>query len=155
MSLGTLTQPRQRLFTVRLFHAYLWLVMAGLLVQGSGSLVFDLFPALAANLPVPLTTLMNGNQPHAVLHIVWGIIGLFSLAAYQTHAAYLRLGWVFGVFYTLLGFLGIIAYHPFGMRLELPENAFHLTVGPLMLLLAFLAWRSRAHPLHAFKGAHE
>ncbi len=155
MSLGTFAQNRRTINTVWLFHAYLWLVMAGLLIQGTGSLVFDLNPALATNLPVPLTTLMNGNPPHAVLHIVWGIIGLFILSVYRKDAAYLCLGWVFGVFYTLLGFLGIIVYHPFGMRLDLPENAFHLTVGPLMLLLAFLAWRSAAHPLRAFKGFRE
>ena len=31
-----------------------------------------------------------------------------------------------------------------GMRLELQENVFHLTVGPLMLLLTWLAWRRPA-----------
>ncbi len=54
-----------------------------------------------------------------------------------------ELGLVFGVFYTALGFAGIAVHDPFGMRLLFPENTFHLTVGPLMLLLTWLAWRER------------
>lgn len=125
---------------------YLWLVMAGLLLQGSGSLLLDQRPDVQAATPLLLATVMNGNPPHAVLHIVWGIAGLAVLALFRTPAAHLRLGLVFGLFYTALGFLGIGVHDPFGMRLMLPENVFHLTVGPLMLLLTWLAWRARPEP---------
>jgi hypothetical protein len=141
MSAETLAHADREARTVRIFHAYLWIVMAGLLAQGSGSLLLRLAPALEKVTPLPLATLMNGNLPHAVLHIAWGAAGLLILAIFRSSAAYLRLGWVFGVFYTLLGFLGIAVYNPFGLRLAWPENTFHLTVGPLMLLLAYLAWR--------------
>lgn len=126
-----------------LLHVYLWLVMGGLLLQGAGSLLLDLRPDVQAATPWPLATVMNGNPPHAWLHIVWGIAGLAILALLRTPVARLWLGLVFGVFYTTLGFVGIAVHDPLGMRLMLPENAFHLTVGPLMLLLTALAWRER------------
>jgi hypothetical protein len=88
---------------------------------------------------------MNGNPPHAWLHIIWGSGGLLYLAIDRGRAGRLRLGFIFGTFYTLLGFLGIVVHDPFDMRLELPENAFHLTVGPLMLLLTSMAYRQRAN----------
>jgi len=125
---------------------YLWLVMAGLLLQGAGSLLLDLRPDVQAATPYLLATVMNGNPPHAVLHIAWGATGLAILALFRSAGARLLLGLVFGLFYTGLGFLGIAVHDPFGMRLELPENAFHLTVGPLMLVLTALAWRSRPAP---------
>jgi hypothetical protein len=133
----------------KVLSVYLWLVMAGLLGQGSGSLLLDQRPDVAAATPLVLATIMNGNPPHAWLHIVWGAFGLAVLALFRTPAAYQGLGLVFGVFYTALGFLGIAMHHPFGMRLEIQENVFHLTVGPLMLLLTWLAWRRRPEPRRA------
>jgi len=126
-----------------LLHVYLWLVMGGLLLQGAGSLLLDLRPDVQAATPWLLATIMNGNPPHAWLHVAWGIAGLAVLALLRTPIARLWLGLVFGVFYTTLGFVGIAVHDPMGMRLMLPENAFHLTVGPLMLLLTWLAWRER------------
>jgi hypothetical protein len=134
---------------VRALTWYLWLVMAGLLLQGAGSLLLDLRPDVQAVTPLPLATLMNGNAPHAALHIAWGAAGLAVLALLGSPLARLRLGLVFGLFYTALGFLGIAVHDPFGMRLMLPENAFHLIVGPLMLLLTWLAWRGWPEPLPA------
>ena len=84
----------------------------------------------------------GGDPPHAVLHIAWGIAGLLILFSLPTNRIWLTLGLIFGVFYTLLGFLGIIVHNPFSLRLAWEENTFHLTVGPLMLVLAFLAWRA-------------
>ena len=130
----------------RLLHVYLWLVMGGLLLQGAGSLLLDLRPGVQAATPWLLATIMNANPPHAWLHIAWGIAGLAILALLRTPGARLWLGLVFGVFYTALGFVGIAVHDPMGMRLMLPENAFHLTVGPLMLLLTWLAWRERGAP---------
>lgn len=125
---------------------YVWAVMAGLLLQGAGSLLLYERPDVAGMLPLVLATVMNGNPPHAWLHVGWGAAGLLFLASFRTARARIGLGWVFGTFYTLLGFLGILVYHPLGMRLDLPENAFHLTVGPLMLLLTWLAARPRRGP---------
>ena len=121
---------------------YVWAVMVGLLAQGTGSLLLDTNDGLRRTTPYLLATLLNGNPPHAWLHIVWGAGGFVFLALFRTSRARIGLGLVFGIFYTLLGFLGIAAHHPFGMRLDLPENVFHLTVGPLMLLLTSLAFIS-------------
>lgn len=125
--------------------AYVWFVMAGLLGQGAGSLVLDFNAGLRHATPYLLASLMNGNPPHAWLHVVWGAGGLVYLAAYRNFSSRIRLGFVFGTFYTLLGFLGVFVHDPFGMRLELPENLFHFTVGPLMLLFTAMAYRHRAH----------
>ncbi len=143
-----LEQPTSQLNRpTRLLYIYLWIVMWLLLIQGSGSLLLRLRPDIEAVTPWLLATLMNGNTPHAVLHIVWGLIGLTILFLSRSRAARIGLGLTFGTFYTLLGFLAIFVYHAFGMRLELPENVFHLTIGPLMLLLVLLAWRSQRSAL--------
>ncbi len=139
----------QSLSAAQLLQPYLWGVMALLLVQGSGSLVLRLRPELEAALPSVLTTLMNGDTRHALLHIAWGSFGLVYLATLRTFRARLGLAFAFGFFYLALGLVALVVYHPLGMRLELPENAFHLTVGPLMLLLAFFAWRSPEMPVWA------
>jgi hypothetical protein len=125
---------------------YVWAVMAGLLVQGAGSLLLDFNAGMRSVTPTPLATLMNGNPPHAWLHVVWGAGGLTWLLLFRSANARIVLGFVFGIFYTLLGFLGVAVHDPFGMRIELPENVFHLTVGPLMLLLTFLAAGSIRRP---------
>src|SRR5258708_3313422 len=121
---------------------YIWFVMALLLVQGSGSLALRLWPALAAVTPVLIATIMNGNMPHAILHIVWGTFGLVWMFTLHGDRDRLALGLLFGVFYTLLGFMGIIFFNPFGLRLGWPDNLFHLVVGPLMLLLSIFARRA-------------
>jgi hypothetical protein len=139
ISLGQLSSQPQP--AIRIFHIYLWLTMILLFVQGTGSLVLDLRPDLTSSIPWLLATVMNGNPPHAVLHIVWGVVGLFVLFVLRSDRIWLTLGVIFGVFYTFLGFLGIAVHNPFDLRLAWQENAFHLTVGPLMLVLAFLAWR--------------
>ena len=138
--LGQLSSRPQ--LAVRIFHIYLWLTMILLFVQGTGSLVLDLRPDLKSDIPWLLATIMNGNPPHAFLHIAWGIAGLLILFSLPTNRIWLTLGLIFGVFYTLLGFLGITVHNPFSLRLAWEENTFHLTVGPLMLVLAFLAWRA-------------
>jgi hypothetical protein len=43
------------------------------------------------------------------------------------------------VFYTALGVLGVGLHHPFGLELGIFENTFHLTAGPLTLLVGVLA----------------
>jgi hypothetical protein len=141
--MSTSVALRDRLSWPLVQGAYVWFVMAGLLVQGTGSLVLALNQGLRDTTPYLLATIMNGNPPHAWLHILWGAGGLVFLGAYRTLRARLGLGFVFGIFYTLLGFLGVVVHDPFGMRLAWEENTFHLTVGPLMLLLSFLAYRER------------
>jgi len=86
---------------------------------------------------------MNGNIPHAILHIFWGTIGLIILITQRSYGVRLGLGLTFGLFYTLLGILGIFVLNPFSLRLAWQENLFHLTIGPLMLILVWFSWRSK------------
>ena len=112
-------------------------------MQGSGSLLLRLRPDIESITPGLLATLMNGNIPHAILHIVWGTIGLIILITQRSYNIRLGLGLIFGLFYTLLGLLGIFLFNPFGLRLGWQENLFHLTVGPLMLILVWFSWHSK------------
>lgn len=137
----------ETLTAARLLQVYLWGVMVLLFVQGSGSLILRLRPDIEAATPLPLATLMNGDIRHAVLHIAWGAAGLMYLFAFRAFRIQLWLAWVFGSFYVSLGLLALVVFHPFGLRLELPENVFHLTVGPLMLILAYVAWHSPDMPV--------
>jgi len=127
----------------RLLYIYLWLTMSLLFMQGSGSLLLRLRPDIESITPGLLATLMNGNIPHAILHIVWGTIGLIILITQRSYNIRLGLGLIFGLFYTLLGLLGIFVFNPFGLRLGWQENLFHLTVGPLMLILVWFSWHSK------------
>ena len=79
--------------------------------------------------------------------ILWGAAGLVYLFAFRTFRMQVRLAWIFGSFYVALGLLALVVFHPFGLRLELPENVFHLTIGPLMLILAAFARHSPDLPV--------
>jgi hypothetical protein len=140
-------QPRQLTtqpgLATRILYIYLWLTMSLLFIQGSGSLLLRLRSDIEAITPFLLATIMNGNIPHAILHIVWGTIGLIILITQRSYIVRFRLGLTFGLFYTLLGILGIFVLNPFGLRLGWQENLFHLTVGPLMLILVWFSWRSK------------
>jgi hypothetical protein len=144
----------QPTLAVRIFYIYLWLTMSLLFIQGSGSLLLRLRPDIEAITPGLLATIMNGTIPHAILHIVWGAIGLIILITQHTYSVRIRLGLIFGLFYTLLGILGIFVSNPFGLRLGWQENLFHLTVGPLMLILVWFAWRSMG-AVAGMKGANQ
>jgi hypothetical protein len=116
--------------------------MGLLFIQGSGSLILRLRPDFESITPGLLATIVNGNTHHAFLHIIWGAIGLIVLITQRSYSVRLGLGLTFGLFYTMLGVLGIFITNPFGLRLGWQENLFHLTVGPVMLILVWFSWRS-------------
>jgi hypothetical protein len=124
-------------------HIYLWIVMLGLLLQGIGSLVLRLFPGLLSITPALVVGLMLAHIPHAILHISWGLAGILFLLIFHSRRAVIGLGLVFGTFYTLLGIIGVLVNNAFGLQLVLGENAFHLIVGPLTLVVTFIALFSR------------
>jgi hypothetical protein len=124
-------------------HIHLWLVMLGLFFQGIGSLVLRLIPGLNSITPAIVVALMLAHIPHAILHIVWGLAGILFLLLFHTRRALIGLGLVFGTFYTLLGISGVLVNNAFGLQLVLGENAFHLVVGPLTLIVTFVALFSR------------
>jgi hypothetical protein len=130
-------------------HWYLWMLMGGLLLQGLGSLIFRLSPAIAATAPYLIGGILGIDFWHAWIHILWGLAGICILAGRYTHRTAVWLALVFGLFYTLLGFAGMVFHHPLGLELDAFENAFHLTAGPATLLLGLLgiSVRTRDHSL--------
>ncbi len=122
-----------------ILSVYLWILMVGLFLQGSGSLVLRLSSGLEAITPPLLAGILLAHIPHAILHIVWGLIGILVLATLRSMRARLWLGLVFGIFYTLLAIYGTLNPHAFGLHLAPSENVFHWIVGPLTLGLSLLA----------------
>lgn len=130
---------------------YLWIVMAGLLLQGSGSLALRLSPQLEAITPPLLAGIFLGHIPHAILHIVWGATGMLVLATLRSNRERLVLGLSFGIFYTLLAIYGTIDNNALGLHLVFAENGFHLIVGPLTLGLSLLTWFTQFRDSHTQK----
>ncbi len=122
----------------RLLQAYMWFLMGGLFVQGIGSLLFRTVPALPVQSPLLVRGAFGIDFWHALIHITWGAIGLIVLSTNHSHRAPVSLAIIFGTFYTLLGVWGVVAHHPLGLELDLPENIFHLSAGPLALILGLL-----------------
>ncbi len=117
---------------------YLWVLMTGLLLQGLGSLIFRLAPALPAQAPYLIRGILGIDFWHAWIHIIWGITGVIMLVARPTRGPAIWLALIFGVFYTALGILGVTIQHPLGLELDWFENTFHLTAGPATLLFGAL-----------------
>ena len=117
---------------------YLWILMGGLLLQGGGSLIFRLEPALAASAPYLVRGILGIDFWHAWIHIVWAAAGVALLTFRSTERALVRLALIFGVFYTALGIAGVAIHHPLGLELDWFENSFHLTAGPATFLLGVL-----------------
>jgi hypothetical protein len=117
---------------------YMWVLMTGLLLQGLGSLIFRLAPALPAQAPYVIRGILGIDFWHAWIHIIWGITGVVVLVARPTRGSAIWLALIFGVFYTALGILGVTIQHPLGLELDWLENTFHLTAGPATLLFGAL-----------------
>jgi hypothetical protein len=124
----------------RILSVYLWILMVGLFLQGSGSLALRLSSGLEAITPPILAGILLAHIAHAILHIAWGLIGIVVLATSRSTRARLWLGLIFCIFYTLLAIVGTLDSHIFELHLAPSENAFHWIVGPLTLGLSLLAW---------------
>ncbi|HXZ06292.1 MAG TPA: hypothetical protein VEH81_15770 [Ktedonobacteraceae bacterium] len=129
----------------RILTVYLWILMVGLFLQGSGSLALRLSSGLEAITPPLLAGILLAHIAHAILHITWGLIGIIVLATSRSMRAKLWLGLVFGIFYTLLAIVGTLDSHIFELHLAPSEDAFHWIVGPLTLGLSLLAWYTHLH----------
>jgi hypothetical protein len=124
----------------RWVRGYLVFVMVGLFLQGLGSLLFRVVPALPAHSPLLVRGAFGIDFWHSWVHIGWGAAGmLFLWRRREPHdAAWLAL--IFGIFYTTFGILGITVHHPLGLELDAFENTFHLTAGPLTLIIGIVAF---------------
>ena len=143
MNMKSNKYSQRSLRSIHVLHIYLWIVMIGLFIQGIGSLVLRLNHGLSSITPALVNALMLAHIPHAILHIVWGLAGIVFLLIFHSRRALIGLGLTFGIFYTLLGISGVLVNNAFGLQLALGENVFHLVVGPLTLIVTFVAIFSR------------
>ncbi|MBV9582603.1 MAG: hypothetical protein JO057_28800 [Chloroflexi bacterium] len=130
---------------VRLDQLYIWVVGAGLLLDG---VVLTIVNWLALPAPVNAT-----DWRSSLLNGLWGI-ALLVVSVLGRNGQAIRVAWasvIFGAFYTALGVLGLTLDQPFGLQLGAGENVFHLFVGPVALILGGWALRTlslAAGPLH-------
>jgi hypothetical protein len=127
---------------LRLTRLYVWVLGAGLLLDGALLLVLD-------RLGVSVEGLNVSDIRHNLLHVVWGIGLLVVSYLARKEGRELWPAWaavVFGAFYVALGIAGVTLTNPFGLQLGPGENAFHFTVGPLALVLGAWALRTAARP---------
>jgi hypothetical protein len=116
----------------RILRFYLFWLGNALFIQGVISLIFGVTNR------EPLIFIgrrLTSDPLHATIHIVWGLV-IFLLLKQRIRQGLLGvIGLVFGVFYLLLGVMGIVIFHPLGMQLGWGENLFHLLAGSIALLL--------------------
>ena len=123
---------------------HLWVGLAGvmLLLQGALSLVID----LAGLTLTPLLQAFVGDPLHASIHVAWGIAMLLTLRMRGDRGSLARISVIFGCFYIGLALLGVLVYHPFGLRLGPGENVFHFLIGPASLVFGLWGLTSDASP---------
>jgi len=103
-----------------------------LLLQGTSTLAFRLFPSLDEAFPA-LLSVTQMIPPHSILHILTGIVALTVLfRGGQRGTFWFAAG--FGVFYLILGIFGMITRHPTMLGLQPFDHPFHLVLGVLGLL---------------------
>jgi hypothetical protein len=131
---------------VRLVQLYIWVLGAGLLLDGALLLLAD-----RLGVPVPFNA---SDWRHNLLHIVSGA-ALLIVSWVSRRGEAIWVAWaavIFGAFYVALGVLGLTVDQPFGLQLGPGENAFHFIVGPVALILGGWALRTLSLepvPLHS------
>jgi hypothetical protein len=116
--------------------AHLYTAIAGLflLVQGTSTLAFRLYPPLDRAFPA-LLGITQMMPLHSILHILTGALALVVLFRGDDRGSF----WFaagFGVFYSGLAVFGMITHHSTVFRLQPFDHPFHLFLGVLGLLVA-------------------
>jgi hypothetical protein len=114
----------------------LYTAVAGifLLLQGTSTLAFHLFPSLDRAFPA-LLAVTHMIPPHSILHILTGIVALVVLFRGGGRGSW----WFatgFGLFYVGLALFGMITHHPTALGLQSFDHPIHLSLGVLGLLVA-------------------
>lgn len=122
--------------------AGLYTAVAGifLLLQGTSTLAFRLFPALDQAFP-QLLSITQMIPLHSLLHIFTGILALAVILRGKEGSFWFSLG--FGLFYTALALFGLLMGHPTLLGLQPFDHPFHLLLGGLGLLAAGLQRQKR------------
>ena len=108
-----------------------------LLVQGTSTLTFRLFPALDRAFP-PLLAITQMVPPHSVLHIITGVLALIVLFRGESGGTF-WFALLFGVFYFGLAVFGILTGHATMLGLQPFDHPFHLALGCLGFLAVGVA----------------
>jgi hypothetical protein len=121
---------------------YTWVSGGFLLLQGVSTLLFRLVPALDMAFPALLGTTQM-IPIHSLLHIVTGLLALAIIGwGGRPGRWWFALG--FGIFYTLLGLVGLISGGMLELGLQPFDHPFHLLAGLPGLLAAALGNRHAA-----------
>jgi hypothetical protein len=126
----------RHLDSARIVRWYMLALGTALSVEGGALLLVGLLPVA---LPVSA-----GDARHNAMHLVWGLAMLRVLWMFRERGSP-AVAWtavVFGVFYIVLGILGLLIDRPLGLLLGPGENTFHFSVGPLALGLGLWALAS-------------
>ena len=105
-----------------------------LLLQGTSTLAFRLFPPLDHAFPT-LLAVTHMIPPHSIMHILTGIGALAVLFRGGERGPW----WFatgFGLFYVGLALFGMITSHPTILGLQSFDHPIHLALGVLGLLVA-------------------
>ena len=134
---------------VRLVRIYVWILGAGLLLDGAFLLFVEWL-----GLPVPVNA---ADIRQNLLHVAWGV-ALLVVSVLGRNGHEIRVAWaavIFGAFYVALGVLGLTIDQPFGLQLGPGENAFHFILGPIALVLGGWALRTLSMaPVRSQSAAH-
>jgi len=115
---------------------YLYTAIAGifLLLQGTSTLVFRLYPPLDQAYPA-LLGVTQMMPPHSILHILTGVLALVVLfRCGEPGAFWFAAG--FGMLYSGLAVYGMITHHATVLGLQPFDHPFHLFLGVLGVLVA-------------------
>ena len=108
-----------------------------LLLQGTTTLAFRLFPPLDRAFP-PLLELTRMQPPHSFLHIATGLVALSVLQLGPPVAARFFAA-LFGALYTGLALYGLSFHHATCFELQPFDHPFHLLLGLLGLACAAIS----------------
>jgi hypothetical protein len=103
-----------------------------LLLQGTSTLAFRLFPPLDEAFPA-LLAITQMIPPHSVLHILTGVIALIVLFRAGSRGP-LWFALLFGAFYLGLAVFGMVTRHATMLGLQPFDHPFHLALGGLGFL---------------------
>lgn len=109
-----------------------------LLLQGTSTLLFLLYPPLDHAFPLLLQA-TRMIPIHSTLHIVTGLMALAVLRWGGLQTAW-WFAFLFGIFYTFLGGVGLITGFQFGLGLQPFDHPFHLVAGIPGLVAAAIGY---------------
>jgi Domain of unknown function (DUF4383) len=115
-------------------HLYTAIAGIFLLLQGTSTLAFRLYPPLDQAFPA-LLGVTQMIPPHSILHILTGVLALVVVVRGGERGSFWFAGG-FGVFYSGLAFFGMITHHSTIFGLQPFDHPFHLFLGVLGVLVA-------------------